>query len=127
MTTTFKGSKPGLKQCHDTDTNLPPLVQRDFSSSDASEQTLTEKEYLPRALDDGKSEAFPQGANALCPPSSVPEGPKNTPGDEVTYPEGGLQAWLVVLGSFCAMLAAFGMMNTSTSATICSIYHGLVR
>lgn len=31
---------------------------------------------------------------------------------EVTYPEGGLQAWLVVLGSFSGMLAAFGMMNT---------------
>ncbi|KAK4908775.1 hypothetical protein LTR28_000265, partial [Elasticomyces elasticus] len=32
--------------------------------------------------------------------------------DEVTYPEGGLKAWLVVLGSFSGMLAAFGMMNT---------------
>ncbi|KAI4138991.1 MAG: hypothetical protein LQ341_004413 [Variospora aurantia] len=31
---------------------------------------------------------------------------------EVTYPEGGLQAWLVVLGSFSGMLAAFGLMNT---------------
>ncbi|KAL9021958.1 MAG: hypothetical protein Q9185_000829 [Variospora sp. 1 TL-2023] len=30
---------------------------------------------------------------------------------EVTYPEGGLQAWLVVLGSFSGMLAAFGLMN----------------
>ncbi len=32
--------------------------------------------------------------------------------DEVTYPEGGLQSWLVVIGSFSGMLAAFGMMNT---------------
>ncbi|MCJ1476370.1 hypothetical protein MMC13_005036 [Lambiella insularis] len=30
---------------------------------------------------------------------------------EVTYPEGGLRAWLVVFGSFCAMLAAFGLAN----------------
>lgn len=30
---------------------------------------------------------------------------------DVTYPEGGLQAWLVVLGSFSGMLAAFGLMN----------------
>ncbi|KAL8957271.1 MAG: hypothetical protein Q9193_005411, partial [Seirophora villosa] len=29
----------------------------------------------------------------------------------ITYPEGGLQAWLVVLGSFSGMLAAFGQMN----------------
>jgi len=32
--------------------------------------------------------------------------------DEVTYPEGGLRAWLVVFGSFCGMMAAFGMMNS---------------
>lgn len=32
--------------------------------------------------------------------------------EEVTYPEGGLRAWLVVFGSFSGMLAAFGMMNT---------------
>ncbi|PVI06648.1 MFS general substrate transporter [Periconia macrospinosa] len=31
---------------------------------------------------------------------------------EHEYPEGGLAAWLVVLGSFSGMLAAFGMMNT---------------
>ncbi|KAL8694614.1 MAG: hypothetical protein Q9218_000796 [Villophora microphyllina] len=31
---------------------------------------------------------------------------------EITYPEGGLRAWLVVLGSFSGMVAAFGMMNT---------------
>ena len=31
---------------------------------------------------------------------------------EVTYPEGGLKAWSVVFGSFCGMLAAFGLMNT---------------
>lgn len=30
----------------------------------------------------------------------------------VSYPEGGLEAWLVVFGSFCAMLAALGTMNT---------------
>lgn len=29
-----------------------------------------------------------------------------------TYPEGGLRAWLVVLGGFCGMMAAFGIMNT---------------
>ncbi|KAL9117967.1 MAG: hypothetical protein Q9187_005493 [Circinaria calcarea] len=31
---------------------------------------------------------------------------------EVTYPEGGLRAYSVVFGSFCGMLAAFGLMNT---------------
>ena len=31
--------------------------------------------------------------------------------DEETYPEGGQQAWLVVLGSWMAMVAALGTMN----------------
>ena len=29
-----------------------------------------------------------------------------------TYPEGGKEAWLCVLGSFCGLMAALGMMNT---------------
>ena len=29
-----------------------------------------------------------------------------------TYPEGGLEAWLCVLGSFCGLLGALGMMNS---------------
>ncbi|OBT64393.1 hypothetical protein VE03_05739 [Pseudogymnoascus sp. 23342-1-I1] len=32
--------------------------------------------------------------------------------DENFYPEGGLQAWLVVFGSLCSLLAALGVMNT---------------
>ena len=31
---------------------------------------------------------------------------------ETSYPEGGSEAWLVVLGSFCGMLASFGLMNS---------------
>ncbi|KAJ9234735.1 hypothetical protein DTO027B5_5972 [Paecilomyces variotii] len=32
--------------------------------------------------------------------------------DNEDYPEGGLQAWLVVLGSWCAMLPGMGLLNT---------------
>jgi hypothetical protein len=31
------------------------------------------------------------------------------------YPEGGLRAWLVVLGSLSGMMASFGFMNTRKS------------
>jgi MFS family permease len=31
----------------------------------------------------------------------------------LTFPEGGLRAWLVVLGSFCAMLSVYGLINTA--------------
>jgi VIT1/CCC1 family predicted Fe2+/Mn2+ transporter len=29
------------------------------------------------------------------------------------FPEGGLEAWLVVFGSFCSMMSAFGLINTA--------------
>lgn len=32
--------------------------------------------------------------------------------DDDSYPEGGLQAWLVVLGSWLALFSALGLMNT---------------
>ncbi|KAG6006976.1 hypothetical protein E4U21_006496 [Claviceps maximensis] len=32
--------------------------------------------------------------------------------DEETYPEGGLQAWLVVLGSWFALMSSMGLMNS---------------
>ena len=44
----------------------------------------------------------------VAPAPSIP----SADGD-ATYPEGGLRAWLVVLGSFCGMTACFGFMNTS--------------
>lgn len=43
-------------------------------------------------------------------PSSGPT--TSTSKDEVDYPEGGLRAWSVVFGSFSAMVASFGMMNS---------------
>ena len=50
-------------------------------------------------------------------PSSVEgsDDPPMTPfapmeNDAKAYPEGGLRAWLVVLGSFCGMTASFGLM-----------------
>jgi hypothetical protein len=41
------------------------------------------------------------------------EGSEDSTIEQVTYPEGGLQAWLVVFGCFCGVLAGFGFMNTS--------------
>jgi MFS family permease len=48
--------------------------------------------------------------------SSETSGPEsNTPPfteEEFTYPEGGLRAWLVVVGSWCGIFASFGIGNT---------------
>ena len=33
-------------------------------------------------------------------------------GDTIDYPEGGLKAWSVVLGAWCAMFSSMGLLNT---------------
>lgn len=33
--------------------------------------------------------------------------------DEITYPEGGLAAWTVAIGSWCAMTAGLGLVNST--------------
>lgn len=32
--------------------------------------------------------------------------------NERVYPEGGLRAWMVVFGAWCAMIPAMGLLNT---------------
>jgi hypothetical protein len=59
----------------------------------------------PSAIDDFESAPLPPTAF----PPNTKEEPNTTEPDasdsETTYPEGGLRAWLVVLGSFCGMYA----------------------
>ncbi|KAH9897179.1 major facilitator superfamily domain-containing protein [Xylariomycetidae sp. FL2044] len=44
-----------------------------------------------------------------------------------TYPEGGLQAWLVVLGSFCAMISVYGIINSAAVFESYFATHQLAR
>jgi sugar phosphate permease len=44
--------------------------------------------------------------------SSDEENPSLASQDEVTYPEGGWEAWLCIFGSFMGLVAALGMMNS---------------
>ncbi|KAI1379128.1 MFS general substrate transporter [Hypoxylon crocopeplum] len=54
---------------------------------------------------------FPQEDGTTPDKSNPSSGQETLLGDE-TYPEGGLQAWLVVLGSWCGLLASLGLMNS---------------
>lgn len=55
-----------------------------------------------------KNEAVPTSKKDTSP--SPPQGDHE---ESLTYPEGGLQGWCVVLGSFCAMVSVFGLPNTA--------------
>ncbi|KAL5338933.1 putative monocarboxylate permease [Aspergillus crustosus] len=45
-------------------------------------------------------------------PPSEHSNADSTPPESESYPDGGCEAWLVVLGAWCSMLPAFGLMNT---------------
>ena len=68
---------------------------------------------------DDKAAPVVFGATDQPPPESSPGSSTkdlenaSPPTSSLTYPEGGLRAWLVVLGSFSGMVACFGFMNSS--------------
>jgi hypothetical protein len=53
-----------------------------------------------------QAEARPNTPSTLISPSTTND-------EGLSYPEGGFRAWLVVFGSFCAMGAVFGLINSS--------------
>jgi hypothetical protein len=62
----------------------------------------------------GKTLAPPGQDNA--PSNDVSDGIRiatTPPPRELDYPEGGREGWLVVFGSFCAMMCVFGVINTA--------------
>lgn len=101
MPTTPKGSTPGLHLHNCFDTSFIPT---------SSPDTVATSQHFS----DEKA-----GTNVPCHKSGDIESASpldNTTStlskDEVLYPEGGLSAWLVVLGSFCGMIASLGVMNS---------------
>lgn len=66
------------------------------------------------------------------PPPIPTDGPtpseKTQPQDQAdNYPEGGLRAWLVVLGSFSGMTASFGILNSAGTFQAYLISHQLAQ
>lgn len=70
-----------------------------------------------RAVSDDEKETFVDEKGS-SPHVEKPSPPLSTPVDpapvdtEVTYPEGGRDAWLVVLGASCGLTASLGVYNT---------------
>lgn len=105
MRSYHEGSTPGLSPNNDSVFRLAELP--DQSTTTPSKQwkprqspSLDCQGATNRDEEKGRQAELPSPASAL------------TVKDETAYPEGGLQAWLVVFGSFCGMMAGFGYMNT---------------
>lgn len=82
------------------------------------------EEFLPRAHDvlkpinDDTDMSVEKGRTPGHPPlERAPSRPSPTDpalvDADITYPEGGLQAWLVVLGAFCGLTASLGIYNST--------------
>ncbi|OJD35853.1 mfs monocarboxylate transporter [Diplodia corticola] len=133
MHTQPKGSKPGpieppfhgaSASITATDPIAPAAQDNQVPTCDPSELTLSSEKgewtakdddekkahQVPQYEDDGEAERAARAASPRF--SSDGSSTVSRPSDEVVYPEGGTEAWLVVLGSFSGMLASFGMMNS---------------
>lgn len=78
---------------------------------DKEKQDAHETFHIPDVQDE--QEPFPAIPNTLSGNDINGEKVDNSTSDEeIAYPEGGLQAWLVVFGAFCGMVACAGFMNT---------------
>jgi hypothetical protein len=83
------GSPPPLK--HNPTDNISNITQ---------EPTISRQHTKPKKEGDYDSTKLTDAANTTL----------DT--EESNYPEGGTQAWLVVLGAWCAMVPSMGLLNT---------------
>ena len=113
MSHDYHGSTPGqVNEPHFSDVTIPPAEDYTIPPIYPLEQALAEKECPTlKDIEDG----LPSTLGLVKEHTSVPvDSESDSLSDEETYPEGGLTGWLVVLGSFSGMLAAFGMMYVFT-------------
>ena len=85
---------------------MAPSFSRTASLTDALHTTNKEKENV---ADTQVLPPFP----ASFEQSLAAEIDPTRDDDKVTYPEGGRDGWLVVLGAFCGLTASLGIYNTS--------------
>jgi MFS family permease len=119
MQSEHNGSTPGLSTPRNqlTRVNTFPHAQLIIPPSD----TLSKCQSVPTPTADApvseKSTESPKNRTATGDEENPSVASDN---DNVTYPEGGLEAWLVILGSFMGLVAALGCMNTV------GVYHSYI-
>lgn len=113
MSAQLKGSRPGLKHQSSAESEKTNSGTSQSATTDPQQCLRSpSQESRPQDIheDEEKADRTPSqpGDNRLT--HSTTKSTIDQYGNE--YPEGGLQAWLVVFGSFCGLLAALGIMNT---------------
>lgn len=121
MKASINGSKPGLHTTTQDKANLsrvpttsPPLSDVQISCHPSQSPGFVSQDCAPppgeptldSTINGGSTHGSQSSSNVEAARSPTDEK------DDATYPEGGLQAWLVVVGSLAGMTASFGYMNT---------------
>ena len=88
-----------------------PIDQSDSSFMDNSKESIPERDVDTESKQEPQPEA---GANMQI------ESAGPNPAD---FPDGGLEAWLVVLGGFCAIFCSFGWINCKEVPILISKQH----
>lgn len=93
-----------------TNNNTESLLREKNASPTDNESIQESKSQKP----DTSLQHEPTSEKAIPSDNTVAgeQTPSTDDNDLEKYPEGGLEAWLVVLGSWCAMTAGMGLLNT---------------
>ncbi|KAJ4366305.1 hypothetical protein N0V83_007941 [Neocucurbitaria cava] len=120
MSSESNGSKPGHHHERHALTRVNTFPNAEFTipPSDTLSQCRSVPTHSADAQASEKSRESPRNATATGDEEKQSE--TSDSNDEVTYPEGGLKAWLVVLGSFMGLVSALGMMNSV------GVYHSYI-
>jgi MFS family permease len=114
------GSTPGpiINRNQLTRVNTFPNAEFTIPPSDTLSKCRSVPTHTADAQVSEKSKESPKSVTATGDEENQSIASHNN--EEVTYPEGGLAAWSVVLGSFMGLVAGLGMMNTV------GIYHAYI-
>jgi hypothetical protein len=106
------GSKPGPinNDSHLSRVNTFPCVEFSIPPSDPPTRTISKcSPHQPRGSGSPAENPDTNEKRSAPGDEEAQSDAVSTNGDE-SYPEGGLAAWLVVLGSFFGTIVSFGMM-----------------
>jgi hypothetical protein len=81
-------------------------------TSDLNSDKLDSNQSEESPIEQHPLEKIPFSSSQICSENAGPSAVTKVVKSEVTYPEGGFEAWLVVFGSWSGIVASFGFMNS---------------
>ncbi|KAL4962247.1 MCT family MFS transporter [Aspergillus stella-maris] len=112
--TRFSASRQQSHEINDNvEHNIPDAAAQDLNCTEKAElPPPSDHDHAQPMSDNGLHRHFSGATASDIFSHEAPASRVTTDADGNTYPEGGLEAWLVVLGSFLGLFASLGLVNT---------------